>query len=114
VTAALRPVCSHCGRGLQWRAGMGEWVHERNASVWCESRGGTKAEANYLVPRHETIADRRELCQTRTATLDGHPAVISGARNTFATVATLTGITRAEYAWPTVARIIARGGDFQS
>ena len=61
------------------------------------------------------LDQRRELCQTRTATLDGWPAVISGALNDFATVATLGGSGHAcEFAWPTVARIVANGGAFKS
>ena len=62
-----------------------------------------------------TLDEKRELCQTRTATLDGHPAVISGAREPFATVSALTGYQyRQEFAWETVARIIQRGGEFHS
>lgn len=58
--------------------------------------------------------DRLALCQERAVTLDGHPAVISGARERFASVRTLTGGYGTEWAWSTVARVVANGGDFRS
>ena len=58
---------------------------------------------------------RRELADTKGITLDGEPAVIVGHRNPFAKVATLRSDGPvAEFAWPTVARIIAKGGAFKS
>lgn len=48
-------------------------------------------------------------------TLDGKPAKISGARQQFATVATLNASGAAvEFAWTTVARIVVAGGKFKS
>ena len=64
---------------------------------------------------HKTRAERRELCWTEGVTLDGEPAMVMGAANRFAQVATLRGCGPAvEFAWPTVARIIADGGAFRS
>lgn len=61
------------------------------------------------------LAAKRELCQAEDVTLDGKPAMIMGARNAFATVATLNVDGPAvEFAWPTVARIVANGGAFKS
>jgi len=59
------------------------------------------------------LAARYELCDTRV-TLDGKPAKIGGARNEFATVRLIRSGLSAEFAWPTVARIVARGGEFKS
>lgn len=48
-------------------------------------------------------------------TLDGHPAVVGGYRNEFATVQRLDGRGgRVEFAWPTVERVINNGGAFKS
>jgi hypothetical protein len=54
---------------------------------------------------------RRELC-TAAVTLDGAPAMVCGVQERFATVATLDGKWSAEWAWETVARIVADGGAF--
>lgn len=70
-------------------------VHELNAS-----------DVDYL-----TLDGRRYLCAARV-TLNGKPAAIGGARNRFATVTALDMSVSAEWAWETVARIVARGGDF--
>jgi hypothetical protein len=62
-----------------------------------------------------TLQAKRELCWTEDVTLDGQPAMIMGARNAFATVATLhIGGPAVEFAWPTVARIVADGAAFRS
>jgi hypothetical protein len=56
---------------------------------------------------------RRELCGARV-TLNGEPAMISGASRDFANVTQLgTGLS-CEWAWSTVARIVAKGGEFKS
>ena len=48
-------------------------------------------------------------------TLDGWPAVVSGSRHDFATVTQLRNGLQVEFAWPTVAHILAhRDGAFQS
>ena len=47
-------------------------------------------------------------------TLDGKPATVCGRLNAFATVAQYPHGLRVEYAWPTVARIMASGGTFRS
>jgi hypothetical protein len=59
------------------------------------------------------LAERYQLCDT-PVTLDGQPARIGGARNEFATVRLAGSGLSAEFAWPTVARIVSRGGDFKS
>jgi len=61
-----------------------------------------------------SLEAKRELCWTDGVTLDGEPAMIMGARNAFAQVATLRidgGFV--EFAWPTVAQIVAEGGTFK-
>lgn len=48
-------------------------------------------------------------------TLDGRRAMVCGRRNDFATVATLEGpLTSVEFAWETVARVMAVTGKFRS
>lgn len=59
---------------------------------------------------HET---RFELTQTEGVTLNGVPARITGARNDFATVTRNDGLS-AEWAWPTVARIVNRNKAFST
>jgi hypothetical protein len=57
---------------------------------------------------------RRALCAA-TVTLDGKPAKISGARAESAYVTALPGGPAVEYAWPTVARVVAENdGRFTS
>lgn len=52
---------------------------------------------------------------TVAPTLDGYPAIISGCKNDFATVATINGpAIRADFAWTTIAHILASGGAFKS
>lgn len=59
-------------------------------------------------------AARRELCAS-TVTLYGQPATIAGALQPFAVVRRLDGKGGAvEFAWSTVARIVAAGGAFCS
>jgi hypothetical protein len=61
------------------------------------------------------LLERAALCDTPGVTLDGEPAVITGARNPHAMVRTLRpGGPAAEFAWPTVARITAAGTAFRS
>ena len=60
-----------------------------------------------------TLADKRELC-TAEVTLDDRRARITGARNAFAMVVTLPDGPGYEYAWSTVARVVAAGGAFKS
>jgi hypothetical protein len=52
---------------------------------------------------------------SQRVTLNGKPAKISGARRQFAMVATLNSEgASAEFAWSTVARIVAAGGKFKA
>jgi len=60
------------------------------------------------------LAAKQELCWAEGVTLDGKRAKISGYRNDFATVTALPDGARYEWAWPTVARIVAAGGAFKS
>jgi hypothetical protein len=55
-------------------------------------------------PAPLTLADKRDLC-AMPATLNGAPAAITGAAERFALVVALDGSARAEYSWPTVARM---------
>jgi hypothetical protein len=61
-----------------------------------------------------TLEDRRTLVATKGATLNGNPAIISGTQNAFATVTDKTTRLGCEFAWATVARIVANGGEFRS
>jgi hypothetical protein len=63
--------------------------------------------------RHIPLSERQALCSERV-TLDGKPAVIGGYRSAFASVTQLRTGTSFEWAWPTVARIVANGGAFKS
>jgi hypothetical protein len=60
-----------------------------------------------------TLEQRYELCAAEV-TLDGKRAKITGARLEFARVTVLPDGPGYEWAWPTVARIVAAGGRFQS
>lgn len=60
-----------------------------------------------------TLEERRILCRC-IVTLDGKKAQICGAKNQFATVRALPDGPEAEFAWPTVVRIVAQGGHFKS
>lgn len=59
------------------------------------------------------IQQRAALCEARV-TLNGRPARISGYKNEFATVTQAGTRLSAEWAWVTVARIVAAGGAFES
>lgn len=64
--------------------------------------------------KYITTEQKYNLIEARV-TLDGKPAKVSGARKQFATVATLdTDGPAIEFAWPTVARVVAAGGAFKS
>ena len=60
------------------------------------------------------ICERLTLCQTTGVTLDGEPASIVGYANDFATVAQRHTGLRVEFAWATVARVVANGAAFKS
>lgn len=64
-------------------------------------------------PDSSTLEGRRELC-ARPCTLNGRPAAIGGALEAFATVRDRETGLGAQWAWPTVARVLERGGDFYS
>lgn len=60
---------------------------------------------------------RRDLARRANdfgVTLDGHRAVVSGVRNDFATIIDMVTGAEVEFAWPTVERIVAKGGAFHS
>ena len=62
-----------------------------------------------------SIERRQELVQTRTATINGKPALISGWNNDFATVADIDTWLSCEFAWPTVDHIVTnKNGAFKS
>lgn len=46
--------------------------------------------------------------------LNRKKAIIMGERNKFATVATLDGTMKVEFAWPVVAHIVKHGGKFKA
>jgi hypothetical protein len=54
-----------------------------------------------------------DLCEARV-TLNGERAKISGARNDYATIRIASSGLGCDWAWETVARIVAAGGDFRS
>lgn len=64
-----------------------------------------------------TLDERVALTET-PVTLDDRPARVTGYRNDFATVTSVSESNdparSAEWAWPTIARIVAKGGSFQS
>jgi hypothetical protein len=64
----------------------------------------------------ETILERRQQLCEATVTLDGGPAIITGAKLPFAKVEPLRSGSggAVEFAWPTVERIISNGGAFRS
>jgi hypothetical protein len=62
---------------------------------------------------YPTLDERMALCEAKV-TLNGKPAWISGARLRFAAVTDRKTGLSAEWAWPTVARIVARDGAFES
>lgn len=64
-------------------------------------------------PDDRMIAERLELCAAHV-TLDGKPAKIIGARLSGAIIFALDAPAEGvEFAWPTVARIVANGGAFR-
>jgi hypothetical protein len=59
-------------------------------------------------------ARRRRFCEIGT-TLDGSPARITGWANPFAQVTRTDGRGgTVEFSWPTVARVLACGGEFHA
>jgi hypothetical protein len=61
-----------------------------------------------------TTSAKYDLCWTPDVTLDGKPAKISGARLPFARVTALPDGPGYEWAWETVARVVAAGAAFKS
>ena len=59
------------------------------------------------------IEEKRALCAEKV-TLDDKPAVISGAKNLYATVTDFQSGLSAEFSWDTVKRVVAKGGKFKS
>jgi len=65
--------------------------------------------------RQGFCADSLARCRSRNpVTLNGRPAVIRGAFQDFATVEQEREGLGCEYSWPAVARVMAKGGAFQS
>jgi hypothetical protein len=61
-----------------------------------------------------TLDARRALCAARV-TLNGTRAIVTGARNPFASVVSLDGPQYdAEFSWAAAARVIAKGGAFKT
>lgn len=61
-----------------------------------------------------TLEEKRELC-TKEVTLDGKPAYITGAKNSFAAVRFRDSGAACEWAWETVKFIVEqRNGAFKS
>lgn len=60
-----------------------------------------------------TLQQRRDLVAV-PVTLDGEPAVITGAQNEFATIATLRGGRAAPWSWPAAERVVQAGGHFRT
>jgi hypothetical protein len=63
--------------------------------------------------RTVTTNQRRELCAARV-TLNGQPATIAGIQCDYARVTDQRSGLSCEWAWPTVARVVANGGRFES
>lgn len=57
--------------------------------------------------------DKLKLC-TMPATLNGRKATVSGVRGPFAKVTQNSTGLSAEFAWETAARILTKGGRFES
>lgn len=70
------------------------------------------SEPRYISDGH-LLNYRRDLC-ARRCTLNGRPAQIGGAARPFATVRDLETGLGADWAWPTVERILAAGGKFST
>jgi len=61
-----------------------------------------------------TLQRRQRLCE-KEITLNGNPATISGWKNDFANITSLSTGERYEWSWETVDRIVTmRGGRFES
>lgn len=63
--------------------------------------------------RYPTRDERQAMCGM-AVTLNGKPAKVSGVNLDFARVTDKATGLSCEWAWPTVRRIIERGGKFQS
>lgn len=59
-----------------------------------------------------TTDERRALCAAEV-TINGKPAAIGGVMLDYPVVTALDGSVSAEWAWETVARIVAAGGSFK-
>ena len=58
--------------------------------------------------------DERAQLVGRACTLNGEPAIVAGWRAPFATVRQVRTGLSAEWAWTTAARLLERGGAFES
>lgn len=57
--------------------------------------------------------EKRYVLIEHLVTLNGVPARVSGVNNDFATVRMIDSGLGAEFAWSTVERIVAKGGEFR-
>lgn len=60
-----------------------------------------------------TTVDKLKLC-AMPATLNGLKATVSGVRGPLAKITQNSTGLSVEFSWPTAARILAKGGNFQS
>jgi hypothetical protein len=60
-----------------------------------------------------TLDEKRALCDAKV-TLDGKRAKVQGACRDFPRVTMLRSGLSVEFCWATVARVVARGGNFRS
>lgn len=75
----------------------------------------TNSKAATFMNKPPEEQQRRELCASAAATLDGAPAVISGWRLPFAKVTRRDGRGGyCEFSWATVALIMSNDGQFRS
>ncbi len=90
-----------------------ELDRERLLGICEEEDASEYAQLARFIMGQVSIEERRRLCEAKV-TLDGQPAVIAGVRCKFATVAQVPEGLSYEWSWDTVARIVARGGQFKS
>ena len=64
--------------------------------------------------RHGLTEEQRYKLAATPVTLNGEPAQIAGVKLPFAHVRNMETGLSCEWAWETVARIVANGGDFRS
>ena len=73
-----------------------------------------QAATDIIATRHGLTEDQRYDLANTPVTLNGEPAQIAGVKLPFAGVRNLKTGESYQWAWETVARIVANGGDFRS